>query len=72
MRLMTQASGCLKHQVLQPGSGVFVALNAEIGVANHIRQQKGFHFFAGTVILQFFGKVAAAPERVVSVPLPGE
>ena len=62
----------LKHKILQPPGGVFIAADIKIGVANHVRQQERFHFLAGAVILHLFCQVPAGPQCIVGMPLPGE
>ena len=69
MGLIAQSYGSLQDKVFQPRRGVLVALNVEIGIADHIGQQESLDLLERTVILPFLGEVARTVQAVAIRPL---
>src|SRR5947209_17125350 len=70
VRLISQPRRRLQNQVFEPGSGILVANDSEIGITDHIEQEKSFDFLAGAVCLPFLGQMPASPESVGGIPAP--
>src|SRR5260370_39959701 len=69
VRLVAQFRSRLVDQILKPGSGVAVAVDIEVGVANHVSQQEYFYVLERAVLLPFFGQMTHAIETVGVGPL---
>src|ERR1035437_4726405 len=64
MRLVAEPRGRFVNDAFDPWGGVFVAIDVEVGVADHIGQQECFDLFGGAVLLPFLRKMACAVETV--------
>src|SRR6266849_7895354 len=69
VRLVAPFRSSLVDQILKPGSGVAVAVDIEVGVANHVNQQEYFYVLERAVLLPFFGQMTHAIETVGGGPL---
>src|SRR6202034_3947056 len=65
MRLVPQALCRLTYDVFQPRGGIQIAINVEIGVADHIGQQECFNLFESSVALPLLGQMSDAIKAVV-------
>src|SRR5580700_9653629 len=65
MRLIANPGSGLVDDVLEPRRRVRIALNIQIGISNHIRQQECLDFLQGSVGLPFIFQMANAIQAVV-------
>ena len=67
VRLIAEVGRCLVNQVGQPRCGICVALDVEIGVANHVHQDEAFTLLRRPILLPLLRQVLRAVDAVASV-----
>ena len=68
VRLIAQRGGRLEHQIAEPRRGVGVALDVEVGVADHVEQEEGFDLGGGAVLVPLLREVLGAVKAVGGGP----
>src|SRR5882672_12822584 len=68
MRLIAEPCGGFQHKILQPGRGVGVTLDVEIGVANHVGEEEGFDLLERAILFPNFSEMARAVKAIGGGP----
>src|SRR5712692_6564340 len=69
MGLVAQPRGCLINHVFEPGRGVGIAIDVQVGVTDHIGQQECLDLLQRPVVPPFLRQVPCAVEAVGRSPL---
>src|SRR5208283_3005989 len=64
MRLVTEALGGGVDEIEEPGSALGVALDVEVGVADHVHHHQRFNLFERAIFFPFLGEMAGAVDAV--------
>src|SRR3979409_1958036 len=64
VRLVPQSSRGFIYDAFEPGSGIQIAIDIEIGISDHIRKQERFDFFERSVGLPLLRQMADAVQAV--------